>query len=236
MGGGAEAHEIERRTVEAPTPARKQSVGGPDLFCHGVVTEDKPSNGGLLRPGALHFPTRPEARKVHVRRPQAAQTARHAGKLHAFAGGRQYDRRARASRGVIQRTDAHWRRRSLPGDETRCASARTLRHPARRASARHSPCFSRTSRPATGRFPLRANLPTAHHPIRDNDPTSMNPREQTVANAAGSLRIEGLQASQQARELADAWARGAATDEDLRAAEARLLVDATQAPSPPARA
>ena len=50
MGGCAEAHEVERRTVEAPTPTRKQSVVGPDLFCHRVVTEDKPSDDGRLRP------------------------------------------------------------------------------------------------------------------------------------------------------------------------------------------
>lgn len=51
-------------------------------------------------------------------------------------------------------------------------------------------------------------------------------RQEVVAQVAGSLRLEGLEPSPDARELAESWARGDAGDEDLLAAEQRLLDDA----------
>jgi hypothetical protein len=48
-------------------------------------------------------------------------------------------------------------------------------------------------------------------------------RAQTAANAAGSLRLEGLEPSRPTRDLAALWVRGLASDEDLREAERRLL-------------
>jgi hypothetical protein len=55
--------------------------------------------------------------------------------------------------------------------------------------------------------------------------TSME-RAEIVSTVAGSLRLEGLEPSVEARELAAAWARGEASDEDLVTAEQRLLGDA----------
>jgi Antitoxin VbhA len=51
-------------------------------------------------------------------------------------------------------------------------------------------------------------------------------RQEVVAEVAGSLLLEGLEPSPDARQLAEAWARGDAGDEDLLAAEQRLLGDA----------
>ena len=48
-------------------------------------------------------------------------------------------------------------------------------------------------------------------------------RAQIAANAAGSLRLEGLEPTGLVRELADLWVRGDASDADLREAERRLL-------------
>lgn len=48
-------------------------------------------------------------------------------------------------------------------------------------------------------------------------------RAQTAANAAGSLRLEGLEPSRPIRDLAELWVRGEASDKDLREAERRLL-------------
>jgi hypothetical protein len=48
-------------------------------------------------------------------------------------------------------------------------------------------------------------------------------RAQVAAGAAGSLRLEGLEATGPVRELADLWVRGDASDADLREAERRLL-------------
>ncbi|HWH12612.1 MAG TPA: antitoxin VbhA family protein [Solirubrobacteraceae bacterium] len=51
-------------------------------------------------------------------------------------------------------------------------------------------------------------------------------RQDVVAEVAGSLRLEGLEPSLEARELAAAWARGDVGDEDLLGAEQRLLSNA----------
>jgi hypothetical protein len=51
-------------------------------------------------------------------------------------------------------------------------------------------------------------------------------RHDVVAEVAGSLRLEGLEPSAEARDLAAEWAPGDALDEDLIAAEQRLLADA----------
>jgi hypothetical protein len=48
-------------------------------------------------------------------------------------------------------------------------------------------------------------------------------RAQIAASAAGSLRLEGLEATGPVCELAKLWVRGDATDADLREAERRLL-------------
>jgi hypothetical protein len=48
-------------------------------------------------------------------------------------------------------------------------------------------------------------------------------RAQAVANALGSLRLDGLEPTGPVRELADLWAQGKASDADLREAERRLL-------------
>lgn len=48
-------------------------------------------------------------------------------------------------------------------------------------------------------------------------------RHDVVAEVAGSLHLEGLEPSPHARELAAAWARGDAGDEDLVAAEQCVL-------------
>jgi len=48
-------------------------------------------------------------------------------------------------------------------------------------------------------------------------------RAQIVANSGASLRLEGLCSSPEVDELLAAWARGGASDEDLREAERRIL-------------
>lgn len=48
-------------------------------------------------------------------------------------------------------------------------------------------------------------------------------RAQAVANALGSLRLDGLEPTGPVRELANLWAQGKASDADLREAERRLL-------------
>ena len=48
-------------------------------------------------------------------------------------------------------------------------------------------------------------------------------RAQIAASAAGSLRLEGLEPSRSARNLAELWVRGEISDADLREAERRLL-------------
>ena len=48
-------------------------------------------------------------------------------------------------------------------------------------------------------------------------------RAQIAANAAGSLRLEGLEATGPVRKLADLWVRGDASDADLHEAERRLF-------------
>ena len=58
---------------------------------------------------------------------------------------------------------------------------------------------------------------------------SVSTRAQIAANALASVRLEGLVPSAEMRELAAAWARGEATDENLLAAEQRLLADARAA-------
>jgi len=57
---------------------------------------------------------------------------------------------------------------------------------------------------------------------------------QAVANAEASLRLEGLQPSEHARQLAAAWARGEISDEDLIAAEQQLLATARLSAAPAA--
>ncbi len=54
-------------------------------------------------------------------------------------------------------------------------------------------------------------------------------RERAVEAALGSVRMEGLEPSQASRELLAAWARGEASDEDLRAADDQLLTHRTVA-------
>jgi Antitoxin VbhA len=49
-------------------------------------------------------------------------------------------------------------------------------------------------------------------------------RAQIAANAAGSLRLEGLEPGRPTRDLAELWVCGLASDEDLREAERRLLL------------
>jgi len=61
-------------------------------------------------------------------------------------------------------------------------------------------------------------------------------RKDVVAEVAGSLRLEGLEPGPDARELAEAWARGDVGDEDLVAAEQRLLGDAASVRSGAPRA
>lgn len=48
-------------------------------------------------------------------------------------------------------------------------------------------------------------------------------RARIAANAAGSLRLEGLEPTGPVRELADLWVRGNVSDADLREAERRVL-------------
>jgi hypothetical protein len=48
-------------------------------------------------------------------------------------------------------------------------------------------------------------------------------RAQIAANAAGSLRLEGLEPTQSTRDLVDFWIQGRASDADLREAEQLLL-------------
>jgi hypothetical protein len=57
----------------------------------------------------------------------------------------------------------------------------------------------------------------------------MRTRAQTAANALASVRLEGLEPSPGVLQLGDAWAAGHAGDEDLAAAEQRLLADAAAA-------
>jgi hypothetical protein len=68
-------------------------------------------------------------------------------------------------------------------------------------------------------------------------------RSQIVANSAASLRLEGLCSEVEVDELLNAWARGRASEEDLREAERRILsgrsladLPALAAPAGPLRA
>jgi hypothetical protein len=51
----------------------------------------------------------------------------------------------------------------------------------------------------------------------------MSERAEIIASVAGSLRLEGLQASPHMRELLDRWARGEVSEATLREAERRVL-------------
>lgn len=48
-------------------------------------------------------------------------------------------------------------------------------------------------------------------------------RARIAANAAGSLRLEGLEPSRPTRDLVEFWVQGRASDADLRQAEHLLL-------------
>lgn len=63
----------------------------------------------------------------------------------------------------------------------------------------------------------------------------MLPRQEIVDQASGSLRLEALEPSNEAVELAAAWARGEVTYGDLVAAERCLLADAAPTRSGVAR-
>jgi Antitoxin VbhA len=64
----------------------------------------------------------------------------------------------------------------------------------------------------------------------------MADRAQIVSSVDGSFALEGLEVTPEVAELAAAWARGDATDEDLRVARRELVARhaATSEPAPAA--